>query len=296
MSDLFEFVEGPDLDSPVLLVALEGWIDAGGGAARAAAAIVDGVETVTIARFDADQLLDHRARRPIMHLEDGMNMGLTWPGIELVALTDTAGNDVLMLRGAEPDHRWKAFSRAVVDLAMALGARMVVGLGAYPAPVPHTRPSSLATTATEPSLAAKIAAMRSTLDVPAGIGGAIEERCAEVGLPAVGLWAQVPHYAAAMPYPGAALVLVEYLNELAGLAFPTGTLAEEAAALRSRLDDLVANSAEHVELLAQLEAQADQSASAMMPGVPSEGARTPLPSGDELATEIERFLRDQGNR
>lgn len=288
MSALYEFHEHPELDSPLLVVAMEGWIDAGGAAARAATALLEGSETTPVVSFDADELLDHRARRPIMRIDAGLNAGLTWPEIQILALSDPNGSDVLVLTGAEPDHRWRATSRAVVDLALELGTRMVVGLGAYPAAVPHTRPSALASTATDPLLADHVGGIRTTVDVPAGFSGAIEERCSEVGLPAVGLWAQVPHYAAAMPYPAAALALLEKLNELGGLAFPTGTLSQEAAATRSRLDTLVADSEEHVALLRQLESQADEH-------VREERQSTgiDLPSGEELAGEIERFLREQ---
>lgn len=297
MSDLYEFHERPDLDSPVLILAAEGWIDAGLAAARATSGLLEGVETTTVVTFDADTLLDHRSRRPTLHLRDGLNTGLTWPSIELTALADPAGNDVLMLIGAEPDHRWRAFTGAVVDLALEFGVRMVVGLGAYPAPVPHTRPVRLATTATDPVLADQVGRVRSNVDVPSGIGGAIEERCAEVGLSAIGLWAQVPHYASTMPYPGAAAALVDGLNDLTGLGFPTGTLAQEATATVARLDELVANSAEHVALLRQLEEQVDQAPEPDGPvgrGPTDPGG--PLPSGDELASEIERFLRGQGDR
>ncbi len=294
MTSLYDFHEHPDLESPVLVVALDGWVDAGGAAARGAAAILEGVETTPVVTFDADALLDHRARRPVMHLRDGLNTGLTWPSIQMIAMSDPAGNDLVMLTGAEPDHQWRAFTRAVVDLALEFGSRLVVSLGAYPAPVPHTRPSLLATTATEPALAAQVGQIRTHLDVPAGIAGAIEERCSEVGLPAIGLWSQVPHYAATMPYPGAALPLVEALNDLGGLSIPTGTLAQEATETSARLDSLVANSDEHLALLRQLEAQADAEGAPDTDGGP--GAGGPLPSGDELASEIERFLRDQGNR
>src|SRR5690606_10560074 len=254
---------------------------------------LEGVEATPVVEFDADTLLDHRSRRPVMRLDDGMNLGLTWPSIRIMAFSDSVGNDALILVGAEPDHQWRAFTHAVVDLAMELGVRMVVGLGAYPAPVPHTRPSLLAATATDPQLRDQLAQVRSSIEVPASIGNAIEERCKEVGLPAVGIWAQVPHYAAAMPYPAAALSLVEGLNEVTGLSIATGTLAEEADATRARLDDLVADSAEHLALLRQLEARAD-AAGATAPGGPTQAAD--LPSGDELASEIERFLREQGDR
>src|SRR4029453_11027347 len=105
---------------------------------------LDKGETVPVASFDADPHLDHRARRPAMLLQDGVLASLTWPAIELRAASDAAGNDLLLLVGAEPDHQWRAFTRAIVELALELDTRMVVGLGAYPAPVPHTRPARLA--------------------------------------------------------------------------------------------------------------------------------------------------------
>src|SRR5690606_36980659 len=117
--------------------------------------------------------------------------------------------------------------------------------GAYPAAAPHTRPSQLTSTATDPLLANQVGGIRTTVDVPAGIQAAIEAKCAEVGLPAVGLWAQVPHYASGMTYPAASLALIEKLNELGDLSFPTGSLTQEAAAVRARLDELVADSTEH---------------------------------------------------
>jgi len=285
MSHLFELFERPDLESPVLIMALDGWIDAGLGAATALSTILETVEMETVATFDADALLDHRARRPTMHLLDGVNTGLTWPTIELRAASDRAGNDVLFLVGAEPDHTWRAFSRGVVDLALEFGTRLVVGLGAYPAPVPHTRPLRLVSTATSSELAEQVGTIGGRIDVPAGVHAAIERRCADVGLPATGLWAQVPHYAAAMPYPAAGLSLLDGLARVADVSFDRGSLAEEAEATRQRLDSLVANSDEHVELVRQLEAQVD----AVEDAHPSDPV-----SGDELVAEVERFLRDQG--
>ena len=296
MSELYEFHAHPDLESPVLILALEGWIDAGRAGARDAAAILEGAETALVVSFDTDLLLDHRSRRPVMHLRDGLNTGLTWPSIEMHAFADSSGNEVLMLTGAEPDHRWRAFTNAVVDLALEFGVRQVVGVGAYPAPVPHTRPPLLATTATDAALAAQVGSVRSNIDVPSGIGGAIEERCAEVGLPAVGLWAQVPHYAATMPYPAASLALVEAVNDLAQMSVPTGTLAQEANETGARLDELVADSPEHVALLRQLEEQADASGDGGLERTDGPGSEGPLPTGEELASEIERFLRGQGDR
>lgn len=282
---LFELIERPDLESPVLVMALDGWIDAGLGAAQALSRIVEQSEMTTVATFDTDVLLDHRARRPTMHLVDGVNTGLSWPSIELRATTDQRGNEALFLVGAEPDHTWRAFARAVGDLALEFGCRLVVGLGAYPAPVPHTRPTKLVSTATTDELAAVTGFVHGHIDVPAGVQAAIERRCADVGLPAVGLWAQVPHYAAAMPYPSAALALVEGLARVADLQFSPGNLADEAKAAIEKIEALVANSDEHVEMVRQLEQHVDA----------IEAADQGMPTGDELAAEVERFLREQGS-
>jgi proteasome assembly chaperone (PAC2) family protein len=285
MSELFELRSNPELDSPVMIVALEGWIDAGFGGATALASIIGQVETSTIAEFDADYLLDHRARRPTMRLEDGVNAGLTWPSIELQALTDLNGNDAVLLVGYEPDHAWRAFADAVTNLALELGVRLVTGLGAYPAPVPHTRPTTVVSTATSKDLARQVGSVPGRIDVPAGVLAVIERCCADHGLPAVGLWAQVPHYAAAMPFPAAAAALVRALDRVTGLHFDVTELTREAQATNARLDELVSGSAEHVELVHQLERQVDS----------LEGEELSRVTGDELAAELEKFLRDQGS-
>jgi predicted ATP-grasp superfamily ATP-dependent carboligase len=168
----------------------------------------------------------------------------------------------------------------VVDLAESLEVVQVLGLGAYPAPVPHTRPVQLASTASSPELARHLDFVRGTLDVPAGVHAAIEREAADRGLPALGIWAQVPHYAAGMPYPAAAARLVEGLAEVAGLRFDAGDLSRQAKATESRLEALLADSDEHRELVHQLELHVDQEAEA---------------SGDELAEEFEKFLREQGD-
>jgi len=287
MSPMYEFVENPNLDSPALIVVLDGWIDAGLGASAALEAISASGQTEPlemVAYFDADALLDHRARRPTMHIDDGIQTGLTWPSIELKAGVDLDGKDVLFLVGAEPDHQWRGFSKAVVDLALELGCRMCIGLGAYPAPVPHTRPTRIVATTASRELAEQVGIIHGRVDVPAGVQAAIEEQATSMYLPAVGLWAQVPHYASAMPYPAAGAALIDSLNRVAGLNFGTGTLDDDAVAARSRLDSLIADSDEHQQLVRQLEEQVDALAD-------SDGR--PLPSGEELAAELERYLRDQ---
>lgn len=292
---LYTLHSRPALDAPVLVVALEGWIDAGLGAAAAAQALVADLKPTSIATFDADRLLDYRARRPVMHLRDGVNTALTWPGIELHHASDHAGHDVLLLLGHEPDSMWKTFTEQVVSLASGFGTRLVVGLGAYPFAAPHTRPSRLSTTANSAELAERLGYLRNSVDVPAGVEAAIERACAEIDLSAVGLWAQVPHYAAAMPYPSASIALIEGLAQAAGLALRADSLRHAAAEHLARLDELVSQNEEHREMLRQLELQADAETAQNTAGTDLSAINpNDLPSGDDLAAEFERFLRDQG--
>lgn len=282
MSDLYDLLQHPGLDSPVLLLALEGWIDAGLASATAGATLLHELDTEVVASFSADELLDHRARRPILKLVDGVVEELRWPAIELRAARDAAGNGILLLVGAEPDHAWHAFSAAVVDLALEFDVRMLAGLGAYPAPAPHTRPPILSCTASTPELAHALGFVRGTLEVPAGVQAAIEQRAHVHGIPSVGIWAQVPHYAAGMPYPAAAAALIEGVNDLCGLRLSTGNLADDARGATTRIDSLIAGNDEHQAMVRALEQQVDAAAPA-----------TDLPSGDEIAAELERFLRNQ---
>jgi proteasome assembly chaperone (PAC2) family protein len=284
MADLYELLDRPTLDNPLLVVTLEGWIDAGLGAAAALAALLGSMPTELVASFDADDLLDHRARRPVMRIIDGVNSALMWPEIQLRVGRSASGRDVLFLVGPEPDHKWRAFAMAVAELAGAFAVELVVGLGAFPAPAPHTRPARLVATATSAELASQVGYLPGAIDVPAGVQAALERQFAELGVPAVGLWARVPHYAAAMPYPEASAVLLEGLDRLTGVHVDTSDLREAAVGTRARLDELVANSEEHAALLGQLEAQVD-----------AEGDRPlgTIPSGDELAAELERYLREE---
>lgn len=283
MSATYERHRHRALHEPVLVMALEGWIDAGMAAAGAGATLLGELETEPVATFDADELLDHRARRPVLHLVAGVAQGMSWPSIEVVAARDLQGRDLLILAGPEPDHSWRAFGHAVLGLAGDLGARMVVGLGAYPATVPHTRPVRLSITAGTEELAARWPFLRGTLDVPAGAQAVIERFAADRGMDALTLWAQIPHYASGVAYPAGTVALLEQLEVVAGLQLPRGELEVEADDTTARLDSAIARNDEHTAMLRALEEDADET--------PAEGE---IPSGDELAAELERFLRDQG--
>lgn len=281
----------PELTEPVLVVAMDGWIDAGGAAATAMTTLMSATSAETIAEFDADRLLDHRARRPIMHLVNGLITDLTWPAIELRAGTDADGNDVLLLVGAEPDFEWQAFADAVVDLAHDHDCRMVVTMGAYPAPVAHTRPTALSVTTSSTELSDSLHGyVRGTLEVPGGIHAVLDVAANNSGIPAMGIWAQVPHYISAMPYPAASVALLEGLEEVAGVRIEPGQLPSDAKATRIRLDELVAENAQHQTMVAQLEELMDQGL-----GGPDDAPTfgfDHLPSGDELAEELQEFLRE----
>jgi hypothetical protein len=283
---LYEIVDEPEITDPALVVALEGWIDAGFAAAGAMTHLKGSTGARLIATFDTEQLVDHRSRRPVMRLVEGVNTGLTWPSIELRHGHDLDGRDVLLLSGAEPDHRWRAFVADVLELATRLGTRIVTPLGAYPAPVPHTRIGRIATTATTAELAIRVGTERGTLEVPAGVHGALEEASGAMGLPAVGLWAQVPHYVSGMAYPGASAQLVDAVNGATGLRLDSSGLHDAGAAMKVRLDELVAGNEDHVQMVRALESSFDASPAPTPPSAM-------LPSGDQLAAEIEKYLRDQ---
>ncbi len=280
--DLYTLLRTTSFDAPALLVHFEGWIDAGQSAALAVTSILDQIEPQILARFETEWLLDHRARRPTMHVVDGVNVGLEWPIIELVAGHDADDNEVLVLHGAEPDHNWRSFVDAVLELAERFNVRRMVGLGAYPAAVPHTRPSRLSVTAARPDLT-DIGFANATLDVPAGVESALERAFEARGVDALGLWAQVPHYVSGARYAGAAQALLEGMGQAAGLRFDTTALTQESIATRNRLDALVRSEDSHGEMLAQLEQQHDELTQ----------AGEDLPTSDELAAEVERFLRSQ---
>jgi len=273
-------------DRPVLIVAMEGWIDAGSAATTALVHLLDSLPTEVFASFDPDELVDYRSRRPVLRISDGVDVGLTWRQPELRYGQDPAGNDVLLLVGPEPDCRWRAFTGALVGLAQELAVRLVVGLGAFPAPVPHTRPVRLAATATDTALASQVGFVSGTIDVPAGVQAALEVAFGEAGIPAVGLWARVPHYVSAMTYPPAAAALIDGLASIAGLSLDAGPLHAAADATRRQVDELIARSSEHEAMVRQLESSLDEAE-----GNPL--ALGQMPSGDEIAAELERFLRGE---
>lgn len=284
MGDLVEIHERPLLDAPALVIALDGWVDAGGAMARARRLILESGEARSVASFDTDVLMDFRSRRPVVRMVDGVAERVQWPQIELVALTDSEDQDLLLLHGFEPDHRWHSFTEEVVALMADFSCRIVVSLGGYPAAVPHTRPVQVTAAATDRSKLTGVSHAAGAVNAPAGVQTVIEQAAAAGGVHGLGLFAQVPHYAVKNRYPEAAKALLEALWRVSGLRFDGAALEAEEQQARRRLDKAVAKSEDHSRLVEKLEQHYDRVIG---------GGTQNIPSGDEIAAQLEEFLRDQ---
>lgn len=281
----------PELTDPVMIVMLEGWIDAGGAARAAAGAIEQESEASPIAQLDDDVYIDFRARRPTMELREGLNVVLHWDRIAISTGHDQTGRDLVLLTGPEPDMAWHRFTRVVGQLAVELGVRQMAHLGAYPFAVPHTRSARVSVSSPSQDVLARVPFLRSSIDVPAGAAASLEHDFHERGIPSLGIWAQVPHYVSSMPYPAASVALLDGLREATGVVIDAAGLRRDVITQRQRLDALVAGNDEHTRMLEQLEQLYDASAD----GVPVDGSGPSLEmrSGDELAEELEAYLREQ---
>ena len=278
----------PVLDSPVLLVQLTGWIDASGAAATAMETILRTADAKELITFDADTFIDFRARRPVMELRDGVNTRIVWSTPELRVGRDTGGRDILLLTGPEPDSAWRFFARTVGDLATELGVSRMIGLGAYPYGAPHTRPVGITNTTPSAETSRRLPHGKSSLDAPAGVAAVLEHELHDRGIEAIGFWAQIPHYVSTMAYPAGSAALLEAICAETGLQFDTAELLQEAVTQRERLDQLVQSNPDHAEMLSKLEAAYDALRTQTAIDIASN-----MPSADQLAEEIEQFLRDQ---
>ncbi|HEY3843968.1 MAG TPA: PAC2 family protein [Acidimicrobiales bacterium] len=288
LTEIFEVNQEPVLNRPVLVIALEGWVDAGLGATTAIAALLGQGPTQPVVTFNGEHFLDQRARRPVARIVNGVTTELTWPRTVVRAGQDAEGADILYLVGPEPDFHWRAFSDAVVGLARGWRVRMVVGLGAFPAPAPHTRPVKLAATAPPASadLIERVGIVQGELEVPAGVLSALELAFGDAGIPAITLWARVPHYVAGMPFPEASAALMDGLAALGGLSLDSAPLRHAADSSRRQVDQLIADNNEHQAMVRKLEENIDASEGNAM-GVEE------VPTGDEIAAELEKFLRGE---
>jgi hypothetical protein len=266
----------PPLEAPVLVTAFDGWVDGGRAGTMAAEQLADGGRV--IATFDGDALFDYRARRPTLDIVDGRLIDLDWQELTLRA-TRVGERDVLVLTGPEPDFRWHQLTGEIVDLAGLLRVGSWVSLGAIPATVAHTRPVPVLGTASVAGLLPEDVAQGPAghLRVPAALVSVLERAVAREAIPAVGFFAQVPHYASGA-FPNGAIELIRHVGRYLGVEPPLGDLPVRALETRALLDAAVAAEERTREYVERLERMADE-------------AR--LPSGDELIADIERFLRDR---
>jgi hypothetical protein len=269
----------PTLVAPVLIAAFDGWIDAAGAATACANHLAEDGQVV--ASFDVDSLNDYRARRPVLDVVDGVLARMQWPDIVL-RHRRVAGRDLLVLVGPEPDYKWKQLGIDVMELALRLGVIEWISLGAIPAAVPHTRPVPVLATASAEAILrdGEQQGPGGVLRVPAAALSAIEMTVAGAGIPSIGYYAQVPHYVGTSAYAPATLALLQHLERRLGVTLPLGTLADEAIEQRQRLDAAIAEDEDSREYLGRLESLASEER---------------VPSGDEIASEIERYLRQQGS-
>jgi proteasome assembly chaperone (PAC2) family protein len=279
------------LRAPAMVCAFEGWNDAGDAASTAVSFMNTALGAERFAHVDTEEFYDFQANRPRIQLsaKEGRRE-IEWPSVEMYAAQVPGGRrDLVLVQGVEPSLRWRSFSALVVELAEALGVQMVITLGALLADVPHTRPVAMTGFASDPALMERLGTHRpSDYEGPTGIVGVLHGASTDAGLPSVSLWASVPHYVAAAPSPKAALALVRRLEGLLGVSLDTAELEEATAGYERQVGLAVSSNPEVQAFVDRLEEDEDESEDPpLMPG--------DLPSGELLASEFQRFLRQQAD-
>jgi proteasome assembly chaperone (PAC2) family protein len=276
----------PDgLRAPALVCAFEGWNDAGDAASSAVSFLSSALRARRFARVDSEEFFDFQANRPSIRFTRASVREITWPGVEMLeAKAPKAPRDLVLVQGVEPSMRWRAFCTQVVDLAEALGVQLVVSLGALLADVPHTRPVALTGHASDPTLVERLEMHTSGYEGPTGIVGVLHTACIEAGLPSASLWASVPHYVAAASNPKAALALLRGVEGLVGVSVDVSQL-ESAAADYERQVGLAVQSDPDIQAFVERLEQATEN---------EQPTSAQVPSGDVLAREFQRFLRQRG--
>jgi predicted ATP-grasp superfamily ATP-dependent carboligase len=284
----------PDVGGAVMLVYLDGFMDAGAAGRLLTEHLLETFDHETVARFDTDRLLDYRSRRPLMVFDKDHWESYEAPRLETHLLTDSAGTPFLLLNGPEPDHEWELFTAAVASLADRLGVGTAVTYFGVPMGIPHTRPLGVLGHATRPGLVTSRMQLPSKLQVPASATSLLELRLGEAGRDAIGFAVQVPHYLAQAAYPTAALTLLDAVGEVTGLELPAEALREAAERTNTLIDRQVAESTEIADLVHGLEEQYDAAMEQEGDDLLSEGEQ--LPTADELAAQFEQFLAEQQRR
>ncbi len=282
MADELRIVERPSLRRPILISAFRGWNDGGQGASLAGGFLARVWSAARFAEIDPESFFDFQATRPHVSLVDGRTRKIEWPDTAFHHAQITGlDRDVVLLLGVEPNLRWRHFSELIVNLAADLGVEFVVTLGSLLADVPHTRPAPVTGSASDEKLVKELGLERSRYEGPTGIVGVLHDAFHQRNIPAVSLWAAVPHYVSLAPSPRAALALCERLSSVLGTQIDTTELVESAEAYSEQVSAAVASDAETQAYVEELEQRSD------------ELEEQEIPSGESIAAELTRYLRDR---
>jgi proteasome assembly chaperone (PAC2) family protein len=286
MSDAIRISSRPELTRPVLVAAFRGWNDGGQGASLAAGFLAKAWSAERFADVDPEDFFDFQVSRPKVTLVEGETRRIEWPETAFYhAAAPGAERDVVLLLGIEPNMRWRSFCEAIVGLARDLGVELAVTLGSLLADVPHTRQAPVTGSATDPELIERYGLANSRYEGPTGIVGVLHDACRAAGLDSISLWAAVPHYVSLAPSPRAALALCTRLGSLIGATIDTSELESAVDSYTSQVTEAVSSDAETAAYVEQLEQRADEL-----------GDEIDLPSGETLAAELTRFLREHEER
>ena len=273
----------PTLRRPVLVAAFRGWNDGGQGASLAGGYLAKQWKATRFAEIEPEGFYDFQATRPHVSLVDGVTRRLDWPENAFFhAEIPGTDRDAVILLGVEPNLRWRTFSGLVLDLAQDLGVELLVTLGSLLADVPHTRPAPVTGAATDPALVEELGVEPSRYEGPTGIVGVVHDACRQANVPSVSLWAAVPHYVSLAPSPRAALALVRRLGELLRVDIDVAELEQASDEYSEQVSEAVSTDAETAAYVEELERRVDMLEAA-----------DDLPSGDTLAAELTRFLRER---
>ena len=283
MAEELRIASRPTLERPILIAAFRGWNDGGQGASLAAGFLAKLWNAKRFAEIDPEHFFDFQATRPHVTLEEGLTRRIDWPATVFYhGRPPGLDRDAVLLLGIEPNLRWRTFSELVVGFLEELGVELVVSLGALLADVPHTRPCPVTGSATDPQLVERLGLSASRYEGPTGIVGVLHDACRRSEISSASLWAAVPHYVSLTPSPKAALALCERLGDLLGIEIDTAELDEAAETYSEQVSEAVASDSDTAAYVEALEQRADTLAE-----------EADLPSGDALAAELTRFLRER---
>jgi len=274
----------PELTRPVLIAAFRGWNDGAQAASLAAGYLAKTWQATRFAELDPEEFFDFQATRPHVSLEGGMTRRIDWPETAFYhAHPNGLDRDVVLLLGIEPNVRWRTFTDLLVGLVRELGVEMMITLGALLADVPHTRPSPVTGSASDPDLVRQLGLSESRYEGPTGIVGVLHDACRRAEIPSASLWVAVPHYVSLTPSPRAAVALCDRLGGLIGVDIDVAELEEAARSYEEQVSEAVASDEETAAYVEELEHRVDS----------LEETSADLPSGDALAAELTRFLRER---